>query len=41
MLGVEKPGAVCHGCTVAELKKWNRLQSTRIVTGQKLKVRKS
>ncbi len=30
-----------HGCTVAELKKWNRLQSTRIVTGQKLKVRKS
>ncbi len=27
-----------HGVSVAELKKWNRLKSNRIQTGQKLKV---
>ncbi len=30
-----------HGCTVSDLKKWNSLKSSRIVTGQKLKVQKS
>jgi len=29
-----------HGCTVTDLKKWNKLKSSRIITGQKLKVRK-
>jgi membrane-bound lytic murein transglycosylase D len=30
-----------HGCSVTELRKWNKLKSTQIRTGQKLKVQKS
>lgn len=30
-----------HGCSVSDLKKWNKLKSTQIRTGQKLKVQKS
>jgi LysM repeat protein len=29
-----------HGCSTSDLKKWNSLKSTRIMAGQKLKVRK-
>ena len=29
-----------HGCSISELRKWNNLKSSRIMAGQKLKVRK-
>jgi membrane-bound lytic murein transglycosylase D len=29
-----------HGCSTADLKKWNKLKSTKIMAGQKLKVQR-